>query len=53
MNNLNLKQLVTKYILWKKERNEDTQYDEIDEFVNQLSRGDLVLLMEFVQKNIL
>jgi len=53
MNNLNLKQLVTKYVLLKKERNEDAQYDEIDEFVNQLSRGDLVLLMEFVQKNIL
>lgn len=53
MNNLNLKQLVTKYILWKKQRNEDTQYDEIDEFVNQLSRGDLVLLLETVQKKVM
>lgn len=53
MNNLKLKQLITKYILWKKQRNEDSQYDEINEFVNELSRGDLVLIMEFIQKQVM
>lgn len=42
---MKLKQLVTKYILWRKEKNENTQYDDIHEFFNEMSKKDLILIM--------
>lgn len=44
-----MEEIASKYLQWKEDNpDEDFQYDEIHNFVAQLSRGDQQDIMEFV-----
>ncbi len=45
-----MKDIVKKYIAWKKGNDEGYIYDEIHEFFAALTRGELLEIMEYLEK---
>lgn len=45
-----MQEIIEKFRKWKYGKDEDYQVDEIGEFVNSLSRGDLLMIFEMIEK---
>lgn len=48
-----MKEIIEKYRAWREadDRDEDYAYDQIHDFFSDLSRGEMLTLMDWVEKN--